>query len=71
MNLIEACKTGNLEEVKRLIENGADVHTCDNYPLRMAAIEGHLDIVKYLIRKGQIYMQKTIKHLDLQHILIG
>ena len=50
--LIEAAKSGNLEVVKYLVENGADIHAEKDYALRLAAYNGHLDVVKYLVEKG-------------------
>ena len=46
--LWEACQSGNLKEVKRLVESGADIHTWDNEAIRWAAHWGHLEVVKYL-----------------------
>jgi ankyrin repeat protein len=47
-----ACETGQLEVVKRLVENGLDVNAGDNYAIRHSATNGHLDIVKYLVENG-------------------
>ncbi|MCK9596216.1 ankyrin repeat domain-containing protein [Candidatus Pacearchaeota archaeon] len=40
---------GNLGIIKYLIENGANIHTSIDYPLRHAAKRGYFDVVKYLI----------------------
>ena len=53
--LLKASEKGDLEGVKFLIENGADVNAkgcCDYTPLHEAAEKGHLEVVKYLISKG-------------------
>lgn len=42
----------DLEVIKKLIEDGADVNARDNYALRWASKNGHLDIVRYLIEHG-------------------
>ncbi len=43
---------GYLDIVKYLVEQGADIHTCDDYSLRSASCYGHLNIVRYLIENG-------------------
>jgi len=52
MNLLEACNRGDIKEVRRLVEQGANIHANDEEALRWAAFRGHLEIVKYLIEKG-------------------
>ncbi len=50
-----ACDSGNLEIVKLLVENGADINglvSYDDPPLIRAASAGHNDIVAYLIEQG-------------------
>ena len=54
-SLHEAAKKGNLSEVKRLIEEGADVYVKDENshpPLYIAVGQGHKDIAELLISKG-------------------
>jgi len=52
---IEACRAGNLQEVKRLLDEGAKF---DNLPMagRKALVEAtenrHLEVVRFLIQKG-------------------
>ena len=48
----EACWNGNLEVIKDLVENGADIHNFNDWPLTVAAYCGHLKVVKYLVEKG-------------------
>ena len=44
-----ASENGHLEVVKFLLEQGADIHSSGNYPLRIACKNGHFDLVKFLI----------------------
>jgi len=42
----------NLQVIKELVEEGADIHVNLEFPLRWAVMNGHLDIVKYLVEEG-------------------
>jgi ankyrin repeat protein len=35
-----------------LVEQGANIHVCDDLALRWASENGHLDVVKYLVEQG-------------------
>lgn len=53
--LSAAAQSGNLEDVKLLVEAGANVHTRTSIgvnAMAMAAMLGHADVVAYLIDKG-------------------
>ncbi|KAJ3652486.1 hypothetical protein Zmor_018447 [Zophobas morio] len=50
-----ASRKGDLEEVKRCLQNFADINSCSdlgNTALSFAALPGHVNIVKYLCAKG-------------------
>ena len=47
-----AAGNGQLDIIKCLVENGADIHAWEDYALRCACSYGQLDMVKYLIEKG-------------------
>ena len=47
-----ACRVGNLNEVKRLVASGADIHAWCDFALRRAAWKGHLEVVKRLVECG-------------------
>ena len=63
---ILASKDGYLENVKKMIKNGANVHVDDDKALRYAVENGHLEVVKYL--KSYIVSQFTNKHIDKQKL---
>ncbi len=50
--LIEAVNIGQLEKIKYLVENGADIHGFKEASLINALKKGHLDVVKYLVEQG-------------------
>ena len=51
--LRRAIQSSNLDIVKYLIENGADIHAYSDLPLRLAAKYGNLDIIKFIIKYGE------------------
>ena len=54
MNMYFAALTGDLEQVKELVESGQDknVTVVDGQtPLFAASQNGHLDVVRYLVSK--------------------
>ena len=53
--LLNACEVGDLEKIKQLLENGADVNAKDKYgwtALRYASSWGHKEIVELLKSYG-------------------
>jgi ankyrin repeat protein len=53
--LFEAVKAGDLPEVRRLVEEGADVNACDDYrvtPLLWALFHRHAEVAAYLVEEG-------------------
>ena len=52
-DLLKACIIGNIEEVRSLVESGADIETKNNYysqtPLLYASQYRHIDIVKLFV----------------------
>ncbi|KAI1088940.1 ankyrin repeat-containing domain protein [Rostrohypoxylon terebratum] len=50
--LVEAAKESDVQKVKSLVHNGADVNYGHSYALRIAARAGNLEIVKFLINSG-------------------
>lgn len=53
--LIKAIDANNLDEVKKLIANGAEVNEMDDLfqtPIEIAVLSGQLDIVKFLVESG-------------------
>lgn len=73
-----AAKYGQTRRVKALLEAGANLHTCDDVPLRLAAWEGHTDIVKILLDAGanahagddEAYESaQRLNHTDIEKLL--
>lgn len=52
MTLVEVIEAGDLEKLKRLIKQGADIHVDIEWSLHWAAYYGHLEISKYLLKMG-------------------
>ena len=53
--LLNAAERGDIDKVKHLINEGADVNAKDVYektPLHWAAEKGHKEIVEILLKKG-------------------
>ena len=50
--ICEAARQGDLNSVRRLHLNGADLHARDSEPLCRACANGHLDVVRYLHQNG-------------------
>lgn len=71
--LQRACKKGNFEEVKDLIERGANPNEsdfCGFTCLHEAALNGNVEIVKYLIEKGADVNKQALPDGDLETPLI-
>jgi ankyrin repeat protein len=53
--LLQACASGDLNQVERLLDEGIDVN-CSDYdsrtPLHLAAAEGRVSIISILLEKG-------------------
>lgn len=47
-----AIENDDLETVKKLIENGYDIHTYNDFILRDSAEYGYLNVVQYLVEHG-------------------
>ncbi|MCK5605114.1 ankyrin repeat domain-containing protein [Candidatus Pacearchaeota archaeon] len=51
-DLIKFCDAGNVDMVKLLLDNGADVESFDNRAIRWASQSGRYEVVKLLIKYG-------------------
>jgi len=47
--LFQACSKDNLDTIKTLIKNKADISAEDNQAVRWASFGGHLEVVKFLV----------------------
>jgi len=50
--LKERMALSKVETWKYLVDHGANIHTYNDYALRLTARNGHFDIVKYLVEQG-------------------
>lgn len=56
----DAAKAGNLVRIKELIESAADtidMAAHDNHAIRLAALYGHLNVLRYLVEKAPMHGQ--------------
>ena len=82
----DAARNGDATRIARLVEQGADVNALDRYgqtALMLAALYGHLDVVRHLVTVGanldctakhhlSALMLATINgHTQIAEILIG
>jgi ankyrin repeat protein len=60
--LYAAAREGNLADVKRLVEQGANVNyiepTINSTPLRIASSQGHFEVFCYLLSKGALITKR-------------
>ncbi len=55
---------GRLDVIKLLVDNGADIHTEDGCVLNFAAVNDHVETVRYLLDKGARPTDKTFRWLN-------
>ena len=51
-NFIKAAQNNQIDELKNLLEQGADIHANDDEALILSAKSGHLETVKFLVTQG-------------------
>lgn len=71
IRFLQLCCDGNLEEVKQMIEK-IDVNFCDydkRTPLHLASSEGHVDLVKILVKYGSKIQKDRWGHSPLDEIV--
>ena len=52
MRLMKAAEKGNIDIVKFMIKEGADVHAYNDYAIKWSSENGHTEIVKLLLENG-------------------
>lgn len=65
------CEQNRYIFVKYLVENGADIHCCNDSPLEICLFYGYFDIIIYLLSKGCEITEKVLTRNDLIGILIS
>jgi len=63
--LVRSAEEGKVEEVKKILKDGAKVHSDNEAALRRAAQKGHLEVVKVLLEKGADPLAEEGKSLYL------
>ena len=58
---IYACRKGQIDQVKYLVKQGADIHANNNEALRLASKYGKYDVVKYLVENGAANNDKALR----------
>jgi len=65
-SFIEACRTNNIIIIKNMVRKGVDISFNKNDGLKWACINGHIDIVKYLINiHRQLFLQSNFLKLEI------
>ena len=64
------CKTGNLEAVKDCIENGANINLNYDQAIKLAAKNGHVDVVTYLVKMGADPNEALVDAAFNGHIIV-
>ncbi len=65
-----ACCGGFLEVASLLIKAGANCEMGANTPLMEAAQEGHVEVVKFLLKQGQLCCEKLIRIVVFLSVLL-
>ena len=76
--LLDAVMLGKIEEVKFLIEKGADVNAKNDYDctaFELAVIHNHIGMIKFLVENGadgvmNLTLAAAIGHLEMVKLLI-
>jgi ankyrin repeat protein len=80
-DLLQGAREGNLELVKKALKNGADINVMNESvtnivkmnshpPIYLAAVSGHLNVVKYLALQGASLKSRS-GHMDEESLLMG
>lgn len=78
--LVNACSSGDLEDVKKLIKMGVDIRVDHNLPVIEASKYGHLKVVEYLVDEGAdirdeedyaLYIAEYFEHHDVVEYLLS
>ena len=72
------CIAGNIDKVKELLSLGIDPSLDDNYPIRYAAHNNHLDIVKLLLKDKRVDpsancnspLTSALQHYNIEMLIV-
>ncbi|KAG6789581.1 hypothetical protein POTOM_005686 [Populus tomentosa] len=71
--LLEAARYDDIEDIASLASSGVSLDSKDSLgrtALHMAAANGHLDIVEYLISQGVYFGSMDMDHKGLEHVCL-
>ncbi|CDK26475.1 unnamed protein product [Kuraishia capsulata CBS 1993] len=61
VDLLLACRSGDLDRVDQLVSLGINVDRWDNSPLILASLCGHEDVVRFLLERGAVCDRDTFE----------
>lgn len=60
--IVNSCRRGNVRIVKLLLKNGVNIHINNEMPFKVATINRHTNVIKYLLKTIN-YQKEILNHL--------